>query len=383
MPDLEQMMKRQQVLADFGDFALRNEDLNEILTESCRLVGEALGTDLAKVLEIEQNGERLLVRAGVGWRPGLVGTLRLPMNERSSETYSIKAGEPVVTQDIDKEDRFEFPDFLKEHGAVAIVNVPIFLPGGKPYGLLQVDSRECREFGEEDIAFLRTYATILGPVIDRLHKSHSLKEVLEANQHLLKELQHRVKNHISIITGLVRMRARDVTSEEARRELTTVGERIEVLRLVNELLYVAGTADRIPLRPYVMQLVESLCDLDEARFGKTRLEFAIEEVDLAPEIAVPLGLILNEFVTNSLKYAFNSESGQGDVISVSVEVLEENGIRVRMSDNGRGLPAEPRPARPGSGTGMKLIEAFARQLDAKLEWSSSPGTALRLEFSRR
>jgi len=380
MPDGEQMIKRQKALADFGDFALRNEDLDEILAEACRLVGDSLGTDLAKILEIEQDGQRLFMRAGVGWRPGLVGRLRLPMDERSSETYSVKAGKPIVTQDIAKEDRFDFPDFLKEHGAVAIVNVPVFLPGGKPYGLLQVDSRVPREFGDEDISFLRTYATILGPVIDRLHKGHSLREALEANQHLLKELQHRVKNHISIITGLVRLRAKDVRSEEARRELTTVGDRIEVLRLVNELLYVAGTTDLLRLRPYVMKLVESLCQLDESRFGKVRLEFAVEEVDLTPEIAVPLGLILNEFVTNSLKYAFD---GQGGVIAVSVEVLEENQIRVRISDNGKGLPTEPRLARLGSGTGIKLIGALARQLDARVDWSSSPGTALCLEFKRR
>jgi two-component sensor histidine kinase len=380
MPDREEMVKRQKVLADFGEFALRNEDLDEILTEACRLVGEALGTDLAKVLEIEQDGKSVFMRAGVGWKPGYVGKVHLPMRERSSETYSIRVAKPVVTQDIDKEDRFELPDFLKEHGAVAIVNVPIFLPGGKPYGLLQVDSRECRDFGEEDIAFLRTYATILGPVIDRLHKTYSLKEALEANQHLLKELQHRVKNHMGIITSLVTMRARDVNSEEARQELTAVGERIEALRLVNELLYIDGTTDRLRLRPYVMQLVENLCHLHEGQSGTVRLDFAIEEVDLAPEIAVPLGLVLNEFVTNSLKYAFD---GQGGAIAVSVEVLEENGIRVRMSDNGKGLPTEPRPARPGSGTGMKLIGALARQLDAKLDWLSSQGTVLCLEFSRR
>lgn len=266
---------------------------------------------------------------------------------------------------------------------MAIVNVPIFLPGGKPYGLLQVDSRDPREFGEGDIQFLRTYATILGPVIDRLHKSHSLKEALKANQHLLQELQHRVKNHIGIVTSLVRMRARDVTSEEARRELSAVRERIEVLRLVNELLYVDGTTDLLRMRPYVMQLVESLCHLDEGQSGKLHLDFAIEEVDLLPEIAVPLGLILNEFVTNSLKYAFDGQGGEGGIIAVGVEVLEDNRVRVRMSDNGKGLPVDPRPARPGSGTGMKLIEAFARQLDAKLDWSSSQGTALSLEFSRR
>jgi GAF domain-containing protein len=98
----------------------------------------------------------------VGWNPGVVGKARIPMNERSSETYSIEAAEPVTTSDIDKEERFAFPHFLKEHGVAAIVNVPIFLPGGTPYGLLQVDSRAPRDFDAEDIEFLRTYATILG-----------------------------------------------------------------------------------------------------------------------------------------------------------------------------------------------------------------------------
>ncbi len=101
-----------------------------------------------------------------------------------------------------------------------------------------------------------------------------------------------------------------------------------------------------------MRLVEDVYHLHEGQSGKVRLDFAIEEVDLSPEVAVPLGLILHEFVTNSLKYAFD---GQGGVITVAVEVLEEDRLRVRMCDDGKGLPAEPRPARLGSGTGMKLI----------------------------
>ncbi|HZH51364.1 MAG TPA: histidine kinase dimerization/phosphoacceptor domain -containing protein [Microvirga sp.] len=374
------MVKRQKVLADFGEFALRCTELDAILTEACRLVGDALGTDLAKVLEIEHDEQRLFMRAGVGWKPGLVGRLRLPLNRQSSETYSIQAGKPVITQDISKEDRFEFPDFLKENGAVAIVNVPIFLPGGKPYGLLQVDSREPRDFGEEDIEFLRTYATILGPVIDRLHKAYSLKEALDANQRLLQELQHRIKNHIGIISSLIQMRTRAAHSEEARQELTAIGERIDTLRLLHEQLYIAGTADCLRLRPFVMQLVENLCHLHQGQSGKVRLDFAIEEVELSPELAVPLGLVLNEFVTNSLKYAFD---GQGGVIAVAVEALANDRMRVRISDNGKGLPSEPRPPRPGSGTGMRLIEALARQMDAEPDWSSSEGTTLSLEFTRR
>ena len=175
MPDVEQMVRRQQVLADFGEFTMRSDNLDEVLTEACRLVGEAMGTKRAKVLEIQDDGHCLLVRAGVGWAPEVVGRVRLEMTERSSETFSIKVGKPVISRDINQEDRFEVPAFMKEAGVIALANVPIFLPGGQAYGLLQVDATERREFGEGDTEFLRTYATILGPVIDRLHKVRRLR----------------------------------------------------------------------------------------------------------------------------------------------------------------------------------------------------------------
>jgi PAS domain S-box-containing protein len=179
MPEHAQMVKRLQVLADFGDFTLKSNNLDEILTEACRLVGDALGTGRAKVLEIQQEGTSLLVRAGVGWASGIVGHMRLPMAEHSSETFAIELGEPVVSQDISKEDRFDVPAFMKEAGVVALANVPIFLPGRRPYGLLQVDAGEPRTFGPEDTQFLRTYATILGPVIDRLLQGRELRESQE------------------------------------------------------------------------------------------------------------------------------------------------------------------------------------------------------------
>ncbi len=172
--DHEQMMLRQKVLADFGEFALRSDDLDQVLTEACRLVGEALGTKRAKILEIQEEGQWLFVRAGVGWRPDIVGHMRIPTSERTSEAYSIKEAKPVITQDITREERCDVPPFMKEEGVVALANVPIFVPGGQPYGLLQVDDTKPRTFGEEDIEFLRTYATLLGPVIDRLHKVRTL-----------------------------------------------------------------------------------------------------------------------------------------------------------------------------------------------------------------
>ncbi|PCD02217.1 hypothetical protein COC42_12225 [Sphingomonas spermidinifaciens] len=172
----EALIRRQQILANFGELVLRSNDLQEILQEGCRLVAEALGTDLAKILEIDRGDGTALVRAGVGWHDDVVGKVRLPLTEHSSESYAIAEGRPVVTQDIAEEMRFEFPSFMKEHGVAAIVNAPIFLPGGLAFGLLQVDERTPRAFDEEDVEFLRTYCMVLGPVIDRLQTAARLGE---------------------------------------------------------------------------------------------------------------------------------------------------------------------------------------------------------------
>ena len=173
--DREELARRQRALADFGEFALSCDDLQKILDEGCRLVADALGTDLAKIVEIEPGHNTALVRAGIGWRPGIVGEQRVSLSEQSSEAFSIRERRPVVTQDIATEDRFDFPEFMHEHGTVALVNAPIFLPGHKPYGILEVDAREPREFPDEDVQFLRTYCATLGPVIDRLHKLTDLE----------------------------------------------------------------------------------------------------------------------------------------------------------------------------------------------------------------
>jgi PAS domain S-box-containing protein len=168
MSDFVVVRQRQRILGEFGELAVRSQDLKQILQEACRLVSDALGTGRAKILEILHADQELFVRAGVGWEPGIVGTMRLPMDEHSSETFAIKAGEPVISQNIAYEDRFQVPPFMKDAGVVALVNVPIVLPGGRPFGLLQVDATEPRHFDDDDVHFLRTYATILGPVIDRL-----------------------------------------------------------------------------------------------------------------------------------------------------------------------------------------------------------------------
>jgi PAS domain S-box-containing protein len=164
-----ELLRQQTVLARFGELALRSDNLDEILTEACRLAGEALRTDLAKVVQLQDDGETLLVRAGVGWKPGVVGEATMTASEDSSEGHALRTGEPMISPDIATETRFKYAPFLIENGVRAVANVVIIGGQGRPpFGILQIDSRKPRRFTENDTAFLRTYANLLAATVDRL-----------------------------------------------------------------------------------------------------------------------------------------------------------------------------------------------------------------------
>ncbi len=171
-----ELLRQQTILARFGELALKSDDLDEILTEACRLVGEALGTDLAKVMQIEADGATLLVRAGVGWHPGVVGTVRVELSERSSEGHALKTGKPMISADIATETRVSYPSFLTDHGVKAVANVAIIGGKGKaPFGILQIDSRSPRAFTDDDTAFLSGYANLIAAAVERLSVMAALR----------------------------------------------------------------------------------------------------------------------------------------------------------------------------------------------------------------
>ena len=164
-----ELLRQQDVLAAFGERALKSEDLDELLHEACGLVGEALGTDLAKVMELDADHVTLRVRAGVGWQAGVVGRVTVKAEAGSSEGHALQTGQPAISANIDTETRFQYPEFIKAAGVKALVNVIIIGPNEKqPYGILQVDSRQPRAFTEHDTNFLRSYANLLAAAVERL-----------------------------------------------------------------------------------------------------------------------------------------------------------------------------------------------------------------------
>ena len=188
VPMHDDLLKQQTVFARFGELALKSDDLDQILMEACRLAGEALGTDLAKVVMLQEDGETMIVRAGVGWGPDVVGVATITAAGDTSEGHCLRTGEPMISPDIAKETRFKYPQFLIENGVRAVANVIII--GGHdrpPFGVLQIDSRVPREFTESDTFFLRSYANLLAAAVDRIRVTNEGRNKEEQLRLMLQE----------------------------------------------------------------------------------------------------------------------------------------------------------------------------------------------------
>ena len=369
------LLGQQRALARFGELALRSDDLDEILREACRLVGDALRTDLAKVMELQPDGLTLLVRAGVGWKPGVVGHATVRADSSSSEGIALETHEPVTSDDVDAEERFCYPNFLKDNGVKAMVNVIIIGAEGKPpYGILEVDSRAPRRFTRQDVTFLQTYANLLAAAVDRFQTVQELRNHVAEKDRLLRELQHRVKNNLQMITALVGLQKRRASSSEAKAELEAIGERIETLRLLHEKLYAAAELETVDLAPYLAEVSAALLKFRRDTAVNISLRLELERVQVTPETALPLGLIVNEFVTNSIKYAF--QGGRG-IVGLELQTGDRHHPTLTLWDNGKGFAQAT-----DGGTGIRLIDGLLSQLGATANWDGQNGVRLTIKLPR-
>jgi len=228
-----ELLEQQRVLAEFGEYALRADDLDAILSEACRLLGRALKTELAKIMELLP--DRIMrVRAGVGWKPGIVGQITISAGQNSPEGLTLGKG-AVVSPDIKAERRFSYHDFMIEHGVQAFVNVLILSKKGhSPFGVLEVDSHSPREFRQSDIEFLRTYANLLGTAIEQFRATDELRAALRDKDLLVLELKHRVKNTLATVQSIVSQSLRTAASPEEVRD--AIDTRLVALGKVHEVL---------------------------------------------------------------------------------------------------------------------------------------------------
>jgi PAS domain S-box-containing protein len=172
-------------------------------------------------------------------------------------------------------------------------------------------------------------------VTQTLEIEKKLAKSLEEKEVLLKELQHRVKNSLAIVSGLLSMEAYKVTDETAKRSFLNAQSRITSMSKVYESLYQSQDLETVHLGDYVNSLVNSMQDIFVLHPERVRFELKTDNILLDLKRALPLGLILNELLTNALKYAYPGDSS--GVIRVELTKKLDN-INLIVSDDGVGLP---------------------------------------------
>ena len=372
---LEKVRRHVRILVEIGRIAGVANDLNWFLDQVVVQVARAVEINHVKVLQYRPKEADFLVVAGIGWREGVVRTATLAANMRSAPGRAYRTGDPVTVKDLNQQSEYVLSEFLKQHGIISLSNVPVVIDGAA-WGVLEVDSTVPRDFSEDTTDFLLATGALIGAFLQRYQaraadaeKERARNEV-HSREVLLRELQHRVKNNFQLILSSISLQKRQCSGEEAKLALRHVTSRISAISLAHDQLTLRESGQKVRLSDYIRALCNSITQQAEG----IDIEVEADELELAIERAVPVGLILNEATTNSIKYAFGPEGG-----AIHVKLVGGIGYgegQLSISDSGKGMDDSER-----SGSGLKLISSLAKQIGGTVAvTSTNKGTTILLTF---
>ncbi len=365
---LERRIRQQEILAELGVTALQGASFDQLLGDTARLTAEGMHAEFCKVLEHKPADNRFLVRAGVGWAPGIVGVATVGADLASPAGFALRTGKPVISNHLENEERFRTPELLAQHGIRRAMNV-ILQGDGKPFGVLEVDSRSEDEFVAHDLAFLQGSANILGMAIERERHERSLKAALARQQVLLREITHRVKNSLAIVASVLKLQSSDANDPAVTKHLEEAANRVSAVAKAHERIHQGNGTDTLDLGVYVEQVCHDLNDAVSVCTIKVEAEPGI---DIMTDRAIPIALIANELITNAAKYAYQGQSSGN--ISVRVALTDRGMIELAVRDQGAGLPPDY-DHRSAPGLGMRIVRALSQQLHAEIATRRlNPGT---------
>ena len=364
-------IRQQELLAELGVLALQGTSFIEMLNHAARVTAEGLGAEYCKVMEYMPTENRLLVRAGVGWDEGVVGHATVGADLASPAGYALRTGKPVISNHLENEQRFRTPELLVEHGIRRAMNV-ILQGDGSPFGVLEVDSRSEGEFSEQDIAFLQGAANILGMAIEQQQYQRKLQAALERHQILLKEVNHRVKNSLQVVSSMLYLQASDAGDSVLSDRLNEASTRVSAVGRAYERLAYNADYESIGLAFYLREVIGDL----ETAVAPCKVQLEVpEEIQFAADRAILVALIINELVLNAGKHAYPNSAGGS--IWVRVVQKDKDLVQISVRDEGVGLPAGFDPL-TSKRLGSRLINALAKQLDAEL---TRPFSAIGTNFA--
>jgi two-component sensor histidine kinase len=363
---LHQRIHQQELLAELGVLALQRTSFIDMLNHTARITAEGLGAEYCKVMEYMPAENRFLVRAGVGWDEGVVGSATVGADLESPAGYALRTGKPVISNHLENEQRFRTPELLVEHGIRRAMNV-ILQGDGSPFGVLEVDSKSEGEFSEHDIAFLQGAANMLGMAIEQQQYQRKLQAALDRHQVLLREVNHRVKNSLQVVLSMLQLQANTVGDHDLSDRLNEAASRVNAVGRAYERLAYNADYENIDLVEYLRQIIADL----QPTVAPCELQFdAPEAIQFPADRAILVGLIITELVSNAGKYAY--PDGPGGTIWVAVMLRPgRQSILISVRDEGVGFPVGFDPT-TSKRLGARLVNALSKQLGGELMRPTSP-----------
>ncbi len=219
------------------------------------------------------------------------------------------------------------------------------------------------------------FTVILRDATERTLVDERLRTSLREKQVLIDEIHHRVKNNLQVITSLLALQARTISDAAMRKRFEESQHRIQAMAILHEILHQSGSLAHINFAEYLRRLAEHLFR-SYGVAGKIRLRLDLDRLIVPVDAAVPCGLIVNELLSNSFKYAFPGTSGE-----VRIKLRQEPGgvVHLLVADDGIGLPRDL-DWESASSLGLRLVRTLAKQLEAAVEADRSHGTVFSITF---
>ena len=214
---------------------------------------------------------------------------------------------------------------------------------------------------------------------NKLIKSNEkLDKSLSGKQTLLQEVHHRVKNNLALLSSMFNLKAQDISSNEMKRFLNEAISRIHSIAAVHEMLYAEGNLDHLPFHDYIKNISTFVSQLYSHEVDKININYNLAKADLEISIAIPLGLIVNEIIVNSYKYAFPDDK-KGE-IEITLTKLEKKQFTLKITDNGVGFNGDENQY---GGFGQRMINLLVKQIKAKMKTDYKNGCTYIFDFSNK
>jgi two-component sensor histidine kinase len=207
-------------------------------------------------------------------------------------------------------------------------------------------------------------------------KNTLLEDLLQQKEWLLKEVHHRVKNNLQIVMSILNTQSAYLQNDVALEAIRGSQHRVNAIALLHQKLYSGATVALVSMPAYIAELIDYLSDSFDTSYRRIKIRQILDPLSLDPALAVPVGLILNEAITNAIKYAFDRNGGE---IMVTLSVWGGDNAVLKVADTGRGLPADFDFSEANS-LGMEMMKALGKQLKGKFTVENTQGVTLMITF---